>query len=128
MFLYRFLATTGPTVFVAPGQVLKIGSVSITNSMLYGWICAVLLIIVFTWVARKITIKPKKGFIQIVEVGVDFISNLVENSFDDKRVGKKYVPFFVTLLFFILFNNWLGLLPIVGEGFKSGSLPLLRPF
>ena len=121
MFLYRFLATTGPTVFVAPGQVLKIGSVSITNSMLYGWICAVLLIIVFTWVARKITIKPKKGFIQIVEVGVDFISNLVENSFDDKRVGKKYVPFFVTLFFFILFNNWLGLLPIVGEGFKSGS-------
>jgi F-type H+-transporting ATPase subunit a len=34
----------------------------------------------------------------------------------------------VTVFFFILLNNWLGLLPIVGEGFKSGSLPLFRPF
>jgi F-type H+-transporting ATPase subunit a len=128
VFLYRILADSGPTVFVAPGQVLKIGNISITNSMLYGWICAISLIIIFTLVAKRITIKPKKGFIQIVEVGVDFISNLVVNSFEDKDVGRKYVPFFVTLFFFILFNNWLGLLPIVGEGFRSGSFPLLRPF
>lgn len=27
-----------------------------------------------------------------------------------------------------MLNNWLGLLPIVGEGFRSGENPLLRPF
>jgi F-type H+-transporting ATPase subunit a len=71
---------------------------------------------------------PKGGFIQFIEVGVDFITNLVENAFDNKETGRKYVPFFVTLFFFILLTNWLGLLPIVGEGFQSGDNPLLRPF
>jgi F-type H+-transporting ATPase subunit a len=38
------------------------------------------------------------------------------------------VPFFVTIFFFIMINNWLGLLPFVGEGFQSNENPLLRPF
>lgn len=123
-----FAAESGPKVFVSPEHVFNIGSFSITNSILYGWATSIMLIVLFTWVARKVTVKPKGGFVQMVEVGVDFITNLVENAFDDKKVGRKYVPFFVTLFFFILFSNWLGLLPIVGEGFKSGDNPLLRPF
>jgi F-type H+-transporting ATPase subunit a len=113
---------------VAPTGVFNIGGFTVTNSILYGWICAVAITILLIWVARRVTVKPKGGFVQVVEIGVDFITNLVENSFDDKKVGRKYVPFFVTLFFFILFNNWLGLLPIVGEGFQSGGNPLLRPF
>ncbi|HVV67177.1 MAG TPA: F0F1 ATP synthase subunit A [Candidatus Saccharimonadales bacterium] len=122
-------ADSGPSIHIAPAQVFHIGSFGITNSILYGWACSIFLIILFTWLARKITVKPKAGFIQVVEVGVDFITNLVVNAFDDKEIGRKYVPFFVTLFFFILFNNWLGLLPIVGEGFQTHSgAPLLRPF
>lgn len=122
------MASSGPSVHVAPTKGLEIGGLTITNSILYGWIVATTLIIFLIWVAKKITIHPKGGVIQFVEAGVDFISNLVTSSFDDKKVGRKYVPFFVTLFFFILLNNWLGLLPIVGEGFKSGENPLLRPF
>jgi len=118
----------GPSVHVAPGKGIEIAGLTITNSILYGWIVAVALIIFFTWVARRVTVHPKGGVIQYIEAGVDFITNLVTSAFDDKKVGRKYVPFFVTLFFFILFNNWLGLLPIVGEGFKSGENPLLRPF
>lgn len=126
--LLRFAAESGPTVFVSPLKNGSIGGFPITNSILYGWICAIFLIWLFIWTARKVTVKPKGGFTQIVEVGVDFITNLVENSFDDKKTGRKYVPFFVTLFFFILFNNWLGLLPFVGEGFHTGEHPFLRPF
>ena len=125
----QFFADSGPSVHIAPAQVFQIGNFSITNSILYGWICSAILIIVFTWLARRVTVKPKGGFIQIVEVGVDFITNMVMGAFDDKKIARRYVPFFVTLFFFILFNNWLGLLPIVGEGFQaSDGAPLLRPF
>jgi F-type H+-transporting ATPase subunit a len=124
----NIFAESGPTVHVAPAGVFHIGSWTITNSILYGWICAVFITALLIWVARRVTVKPKGGFVQFVEIGVDFITNLVENSFDDKKVGRKYVPFFVTLFFFILFNNWLGLLPFVGEGFQSEGNPLLRPF
>jgi F-type H+-transporting ATPase subunit a len=122
------LADSGPVVHVAPLQVFNIGGWPISNYILYGWARIIFLIILFSWVARRVTIKPQGGFIQFVEVGVDFITNLVENAFDNKKVGRKYVPYFVTLFFFILFNNWLGLLPFVGEGFQRSGTPLLRPF
>ena len=118
----------GPNVHIAPGGVFEIGGVTITNSMLYGWICMLVIVGVLIWVARQVTVKPKGGVVQYVEAGVDFISNLVEGSFDNAKIGRKYVPFFVTLFFFILLNNWLGLLPIVGEGFHSGDHPVFRPF
>lgn len=126
---WQLLADSGPNVHIAPAEVFQWGSFGITNSILYGWICAAVLIILFTVIARRVTVKPKGGFIQIVEIGADFITNTVMGAFDDKKIARKYVPFFVTLFFFILFNNWLGLLPIVGEGFQThGGAPLLRPF
>ncbi len=126
--LAQFGDAAGPTVHVAPHGVFELGGFSITNSILYGWACALVIIVLLIWVARRVTVKPRGGLVQFIEVGVDFISNLVENAFEHKRIGRKYVPFFVTLFFFILLNNWLGLLPIVGEGFHAGENPLLRPF
>jgi F-type H+-transporting ATPase subunit a len=121
-------ADSGPTVHVAPGAVWNIGGFGITNSILYGWCASLFITLLLIWVARRVTVRPKRGIIQFIEVGVDFISNLVVNAFDNKKTGRKYVPFFVTLFFFIMLNNWLGLLPFVGEGFLRGENPLLRPF
>jgi F-type H+-transporting ATPase subunit a len=126
--LTQFAAESGPTVHVAPTDVFTIGGITITNSILYGWVCALVIIAFCIWVARRVTVKPQGGVVQLVEIGVDFITNMVQNSFEEKETGRKYVPFFVTLFFFILLNNWLGLLPFVGEGFRSGENPLLRPF
>lgn len=122
------LADSGPAVHIAPGGVFHLGSFTITNSIFYGWICSVVIMVVLIWTARRMTVKPKGGFIQLVEVCADFITNLVTNAFEDKERGRKYVPYFVTLFFFLLLSNWLGLLPGVGESLHVGDLPLLRPF
>ena len=126
--MISLFASSGPVIHVAPGPVMTLFGVPISNSVLYGWICLVGLIITLIIVARKITIKPKGGLIQFIEIAVTFMGNFVEGSFEDKKVGRKYVPYFVTLFCFILFNNWLGLLPFVGEGFTSNGFPFLRPF
>jgi F-type H+-transporting ATPase subunit a len=124
--LTRF-AEDSPVVHVAPAHDFTLGGLSITNSMFYGWIVAILLILILVPVARRVTIRPKGGFTQYVEAGVDFVTNLVTGSFDDKKIGRKYVPFFVTLFFFVLLNNWAGLIPLVGEGVQIDGHPLLRP-
>jgi F-type H+-transporting ATPase subunit a len=123
-----FAEDAGPTVHIAPAGVWHIGGLTVTNSMLYGWITTLFIVVLMIWVARHVTLKPKGGLIQFIEIGVDFITNLVEGAFDDVKVARKFVPYFVTLFFFILFSNLLGLLPIVGEGFRSGDHPLFRPF
>jgi F-type H+-transporting ATPase subunit a len=127
--MFQRFAEDGPSIHVAPAGAFHVGGFTITNSILYGWICALAIIALLIMVARKITVRPKGNVIQLIEAGADFISNLVEGAFDDKKIGRKYVPFFVTLFFFILLNNWFGLIPGVGEALRSGSgNPLLRPF
>ena len=118
--LLQNFADAGPNIHVAPARVFEIGGINITNSILYGWICTTAIIVLLIWIARQVTVKPKGGIIQFVEAGADFITNLVESGFDDKSRGRKYVPFFVTLFFFLLISNWLGLLPLVGEGIHVG--------
>lgn len=125
----RFAAESGgPAIHIAPGEVTTISGVPISNSMLYGWIVGVLLLIIFIWTARRVTIKPKRGFIQIVEVGVEFVIGMVSSSLGSREKGVKYAPYFATIFFFVVFNNWFGLLPGVGEAFTVGGTPLFRPF
>ncbi len=126
--LGRFAEDSGPVVHIAPGEVWHIGGLTLTNSIVYGWICAVIMIMFFVWVARRISVKPKGGVFQVIEVFAEFIVSTVESGFEDKARARKYIPYFVTLFFFLLINNWLGLLPGVGEAVTSGESPLLRPF
>jgi F-type H+-transporting ATPase subunit a len=120
-------AASGPSVHVAPGSDFSLGGIAITNSILYGWIICVLIIVLLTYVARKVTIHPKRGIVQYIEAGATFATDLVENAFTDKAIGRKYVPFFVTLFFFVLLNNWSGLVPGVGDGIQIHGHPFLRP-
>lgn len=124
--MLHLFATEGPTVHVAPNHIFTIGSLEVTNSMLYGLIISLLMVVGLVLVARRVTVKPKGGIIQYVEAIVSFVSDLVEGAFDDKKVGRKYVPFFVTLFFFVLIHNWSGLIPGVGEAIQLHGEPLLR--
>jgi F-type H+-transporting ATPase subunit a len=119
--------TSGPVVHVAPAHTFTWFGVDITNSMLYGWIILLAMIILLIWGARKVSIRPKGGAVQYLEAGVEFVDNLVTGAFDDKKVGRKYVPFFVTLFFIVILCNWTGLIPGVGPIQIDGH-PLLRPF
>ena len=125
--LFNTFADSGPVVHVAPGTDFTIAGFPITNSVLYGWFICLLSIILLTIIARLMTIHPKKGLIQYIEAIASFAINLVENAFTDKQIGRKYVPFFVTMFFFVLLNNWSGLIPGVGDGIQIHGHPLLRP-
>jgi F-type H+-transporting ATPase subunit a len=120
-------AESGPTVHVAPGTDFTIFGVHITNSILYGWLICALIVAVLVYVARRVTVRPKGGLTQFVEAGVSFASGLVEGAFTDKNIARKYIPFFVTLFFFVLLNNWSGLIPGVGDAIQINGHPLLRP-
>jgi F-type H+-transporting ATPase subunit a len=126
--LLKFASSSGPVVHTSSDPLFKLGGLTVSNSIFYGWICALLMIVLLIVVSKKMTIKPKGGIIQYIEAGVDFMTNAVESTFTDKARAKKYVPYFTTLFFFILINNWLGLIPGVGNSIVYNGQPLLRPF
>ncbi len=122
----------GPHIALSPEEITKIGGFTISNSIIYGAICALLLAFILLVSRRKIRTKATRGFVQIVEILVEFIIGLVEGPLGSRKKAIKYAPIFGTFFLFIIFSNLMGLLPIVGPGVfartAEGNTPLFRPF
>lgn len=119
---------SGPSVHIAPAGLFEIGGHTITNSMLFAWVCSLIIIVLLVSVAKKMTLRPKAGFTQLVEIGTDFITKVLEGAMGDHDKAIKYAPYFVTIFFFIALSNILGLLPGVGEAFTYNGAPAFRAF
>lgn len=126
--LTRLFAETGPSVHITPGELFTFQGFSITNSVVYAWVSSIVIIILSIVVARMMSIKPRRGIIQMFEAGTDFITNMIASAMGSREKAIKYSPYFVSIFFFIMLTNWLGLLPGVGEAFTSGETPVFRPF
>jgi len=118
-------ASEGPHISIAPDVLFHIGPFPISNAQLLGVVGG--LIVLWILGAAALSIKRgKRGR------GMHLVLWLFENLYDttvevigDKKVAKKVVPLAVTLAFFFIINNWLGLLPVVGSITWDG-VPLLR--
>ncbi len=125
----RFAAEdVGPTVHISPGELFKLKSFVITNSIMFAWVCSVIIMVILIIIAKRMTLRPKGGFTQIVEIGTDFITKVLENGLGDRAKALKYAPYFVAIFFFIAFSNILGLLPGVGEALTYHDVPVFRAF
>jgi F-type H+-transporting ATPase subunit a len=121
-------AKEGPHIAIAPEVLFKIGPFSITNSILYAWIAGIIIFAVLATIAKKVTVKAQKGPITLLELGASFVMTVAEGSLGSRVKAIKYAPVFTTIFFFVLLNNWMGLLPGVGPAIEYNGSPLLRPF
>ena len=122
-------AVEGIHVSLKAEPIGKLGPLTVTNSMVYGTLCIVLLLGLLIIAAKKITFKPSKNaFIGAIEYLVEFVINLMEGPFGSRKKAAKFAPYFATFFIFILFNNLMGLLPVVGPSIEVGGNPLFRPF
>lgn len=122
-------AESGIHISLKADTVFTVGPINVTNSMIYGFICSVMLATILIISARKINFRPvKNAFYGAVEYLVDFIVSLVEGPLGSRAKAVKYAPFFGTFFVFIIFNNLMGLLPVVGPQIEVNGVPLLRPF
>jgi F-type H+-transporting ATPase subunit a len=89
-----------------------IGGFPITNSMLVSWIVAVGLII-FAQLAMRNVQEIPGGAQNFWEWMVEGLYNFLESIIGHELVRKTFW-FFATIFIFILFSNWLGLIPGFG--------------
>lgn len=122
----------GPHIALSPEAIFKVGNFTVTNSMIYGVVCAIGLLMLSLYVRKKIGLKASRGVSAFFEMIVDFIIGLIESPLGSRKKAVKYAPIFATFFIFIMFNNLMGLLPIVGPGVYAhtdiGQTPLFRPF
>lgn len=129
--MFSAFAAEGTGVPLAAEPIITFFGLHITNSMLFGLIMAVAVLTFFTMAARRSTLRPESKFGFAVESLVEFVVNLAEQNFGDRRKALKFLPLLLTLFVFILFSNLSGLIPGVGTvniTTDDGVSPLLRPF
>lgn len=118
-------AAEGPHISIAPDTLFHIGPFPITNAQILGTIGGLLVLWMLVATVRGIKRGSRNR-------GVHMMLWLFENLYDttvevigDKKVARKVVPLAITLAFFFIINNWLGLLPIVGPITWDGA-PMFR--
>jgi len=104
-------------------KLFGIFDMTITKWVLMLWLSAFLCLLVFIPVARKIknsSYGSRSRWVNLWEVLIAFVHDeVVEPNFDHHYV-KKAMPYFLTVFFFILFCNLLGLIP--GMSTATGNL------
>jgi F-type H+-transporting ATPase subunit a len=99
-------------ISLAAETLFHIGPIPVTNSMLVMFVVMALILIVFSYLARKAQAVPGRAQ-GVAELIVEFLLNLVEST-AGKRIGRRIFPLVAGLFIFILFSNFSGLLPGVG--------------
>src|SRR3989338_10813298 len=97
------------TLFAEP--VSHIGNFTITNALLTSWV-VVGIIVILSLVLRS-RLKEIPGKLQnIFEIIVDGALSLCDQVTNSRALSIKIFPIAISVFFFVLINNWLGLLPI----------------
>lgn len=118
------------TLFAEPVAYFK--NFTITNSVVTSWITV--LIIILLSVALRAKLKKVPGKLQnIFEIVVDGALSLCDQVTNNRAMSLKVFPLAISVFFFVLINNWLGILPLGGFGLiETGGehgaafIPLIR--
>ncbi len=113
----------GPHISVKAEPVFHISGFPITNAVLLTSIVVVLCTVLFAKYNSDSKKPTKSTFFIAFTAFIQYIYSLFESVLADKT--KLFFPLIGSFFFFILFNNWVGLLPGVGS-ILVGKTPLLR--
>lgn len=107
------MAFTPPTL--ASETIAHIGSFSIRNSMVMGWIAMAVLIVGALIIRKKGLRMVPRGFQNFVESVIELLFNFFDSVTQDREQTKKFFPVVATIFIFVLTSNWMGIFPGVGS-------------
>ena len=87
----------------------------ITNSLITSWLAVVIIAALSIAVRlrmKKVPSKLQHAFEGVLEGGL----NLADQVTGSREITRKVFPIAISIFFFVLVNNWLGLLPLGGLG------------
>ncbi|MBY0376800.1 F0F1 ATP synthase subunit A [Patescibacteria group bacterium] len=117
------------TLFAEP--VAHIKNFTITNSVITSWISVLIIILLSAAIRMKLKTIPGK-LQNIFEIVVDGALSLCDQVTGNRAVSLRVFPLAICVFFFVLINNWLGILPLGGFGLietgehGSAFIPLVR--
>lgn len=99
---------------LAAEPIAHLGNWPITNSILNAWLAIIFFVVVGLVIRSRKALVPK-GVQNVAETLTEFGLKTVEGVTHDRARAEKFLPIVGSLFIFILFSNWIGLLPGTGS-------------
>jgi F-type H+-transporting ATPase subunit a len=114
-----------PDIKIAPDILFYIGPIPISNTLLATWF-SVVLVLGFGFLAKRNLALVPRGASNFFEWIFEQILNLCEEVAGRER-GRKFFPLVCSIFLFVLFSNYLELVPFV-ESIGTINNPNVHPF
>jgi F-type H+-transporting ATPase subunit a len=114
--LPRLFSQFGPaavtaSVAVSPEILFTIGGFAVSNTLLTTWLVMILLLLFVYFGTRKLSLIPG-GTQNVLEMAIEMWDGLGTSVAGER--SKMFFPFVTTIFLFVLFSNYLGLIPGFG--------------
>ncbi len=106
------------TLFAEP--VFHFENFTVTNALLTSWVVVVLIIILSAILRSKLKEVPGK-FQHLFEIVLEGALSLCDQVTNSRALTLRIFPVAITAFFFILLNNWMGIMPIGGFGLVENT-------
>lgn len=101
------------TLFAEP--IFHFENFTVTNALFTSWVAVAIIIVLSLVLRSKLSEVP--GKVQnVFEIAVEGALGLCDQVTGSRALSMKVFPLAVSVFFFILVNNWLGILPLGGFG------------
>ena len=98
---------------------------SITRNVFMMWVSVLVLLLIFIGAARRYKKSENfvpKGIASFVEPLVVFVRDEIAVPMIGEKTYKRYMPYLLTIFFFVWINNIFGLIPIINGANVSGNI------
>lgn len=99
----------------------------VTNTIFTAWFVIAILVLFAFFSTRTMRLVPS-GFQNFWELVIELWIGVIDRTMG--RRGRRFLPLIATAFLFILFSNWIGILPVVGNVLIADphgeSVPLFR--
>jgi len=120
-----FLATETPHVSLVAEPLFQIGRFTINNSSALGIVGTIVVFAIAFYTARRVSQgkynRLSTAFFWVFEI----MLNTIEEVLGDRAKARKLAPLAISIFFFVMINNWLEILPVVGP-VTYHDMPLFR--
>lgn len=101
-------------ISLAAEPIGHLGSLTVTNSLLVGWCVTLFLCVSAVVLFRRVALVPR-GAQNLFEILFEQLLTYADSVTGNRALSLRFFPFVATIFLFILFCNWIGLLPGFGS-------------
>lgn len=112
-------------------NITHVGGFPVTNALLTSFVAVIIISLIAITIRIRLKEVPK-GIQNVLEALLEGALQLCDQVTNSRKISTKVFPIAFSIFMFILVNNWLGLLPLMGFGIiESGEhgkafIPFLR--